>query len=91
MEFLADDGDVKAAAYLLSVSIFEFVITLVTTEDCIKSLVQLSENLQEETCDLLKAALDAESNASGTCSAKQFKIHYGRIALKKCMFYQIYQ
>lgn len=61
LEFLADDMDAKAAAYRLSVSTFEFVITLVTTEHCIKSLVQLSENLQEKTCDLLKAAQEAKT------------------------------
>lgn len=60
LQFLADDGDAKAAAYRLSVSSFDFVVTLVATEHCIKSLVQLSGNLQDKTCDLLQAAQEAK-------------------------------
>lgn len=57
---LADDGDAKARAYQCSISKFDFLITLVTTEHVLAGLVQLSALLQKKDCDLYVALQKAK-------------------------------
>lgn len=60
LEQLADEGDTKAAGHKLAVLTFDFIITLVSAEHILASLVQLSEMLQSKTCDLIRAAREAK-------------------------------
>ncbi|XP_052809573.1 zinc finger MYM-type protein 1-like, partial [Mya arenaria] len=58
LDRLADEGDTKAAVHKLSVTNFEFIVTLVAIEHLLSALVPLSNMLQAKDCDLLHAAND---------------------------------
>ncbi|WAR14709.1 P52K-like protein [Mya arenaria] len=58
LDRLADKGDTKAAVHKLSVTNFEFIVTLVAIEHLLSALVPLSNMLQAKDCDLLHAAND---------------------------------
>ncbi|WAR23625.1 P52K-like protein [Mya arenaria] len=56
LDRLAYEGDTKAAVHKLSVTNFEFIVTLVAIEHFLSALVPLSNMLQAKDCDLLHAA-----------------------------------
>ncbi|WAR28120.1 hypothetical protein MAR_013824 [Mya arenaria] len=58
LDRLADTEDTKAAVHKLSVTNFEFIVTLVAIEHLLSALVPLSNMLQAKDCDLLHAAND---------------------------------
>ena len=61
LEYLETDGDGKARSYLTSITKFDFIITLVTIEHVLQSVLPLSTFLQAKQCDLLEAAKEATS------------------------------
>ena len=59
LECLEADGNGKALSYLLSIQRFDFIITLVTIEHVLQSLLPLTTFLQAKQCDLVEAAKEA--------------------------------
>ena len=55
------DGDGKARSYLTSITKFDFIITLVTIEHVLQSVLPLSTFLQAKQRDLVEAAKEATS------------------------------
>ena len=54
----AEHGDTKAGIYKVAVLTFEFNVALVAVEHVLQALVPLSNVLQSEDCDLVKAGVD---------------------------------
>ena len=64
LEYLATDGDGKARSYAISIQKFDFIVTLVTVEHVLQSLLPLTTFLQAKQCDLLEAAKEATTIVS---------------------------
>ena len=56
LECLKADGGGEARSYLLSIQRFDLIITLVTIEHVLQSLLPLTTFLQAKQCDLMEAA-----------------------------------
>ncbi|WAR13970.1 hypothetical protein MAR_004075 [Mya arenaria] len=56
LDRLADEGHTKVAVLKLSVTNFEFIVTLVAIEHLLSALVPLSNILEAKDCDLLYAS-----------------------------------
>ena len=61
LERLQGLGDDKAGQYLASITIFEFVIALIVSEDILQSTVYMSKFLQGIECDLLEATKECKT------------------------------